>query len=223
MGQSVSSDRAIFLSAGIPDPNKSHFMGEADPASVSAVISALLYVTLGRRKLVWGGHPSITPMIWAYAEALAIDYGAWVKLYQSDFFEDDFPEETAKFENVIITPKVEGDVSASLAAMRRKMLSDTTFSAAIFVGGMRGIMDEYALFKELAPQAAILPIMSAGGAARVLGEQIGAPAAFAEQLDYVALLHEQLEIDPAEQRYATPAEQPSALADRMDDPPMPTK
>lgn len=215
MGQPVSLDGAIFLSAGVPDPNKSHFMGEADSAAISAVVSALLYVTLGRRKLVWGGHPSITPMIWAYAEALDIDYGSWVKLYQSDFFKDDFPEETAKFDNVVITPKIEGDVTASLLAMRQKMLSETKFGAAIFVGGMRGIMDEYALFKELAPQAAVLPIMSAGGAARILGEQLEAASAFSLQLDYVALLHEKLEINPNERRYARPAEQPSALADRI--------
>ncbi len=223
MGQSVSPDGAIFLSAGVPDPNKSHFMGEADPAAISAVVSALLYVTLGRRKLVWGGHPSITPMVWAYAEALEIDYGAWVKLYQSGFFKDDFPEETAKFDNVVITPKIEGDVTASLAVMRHQMLNETKFGAAIFVGGMGGIMDEYARFKELAPQAAILPIMSAGGAARILGEQLVADAAFAQQLDYVALLHERLEIDPNERRYATPAEQPSVLADRMRNPTAPSR
>src|SRR5258705_4522652 len=39
--------------------------------------------TLGRRLLVWGGHPAITPMIWAAANDMGVDYGAWVHLYQS--------------------------------------------------------------------------------------------------------------------------------------------
>lgn len=222
MGQSVNPNGAVFLSAGVPDPAKDHFMGEADTAAISAAVSALLYVTLGRRKLVWGGHPAITPMVWAYAEALDVDYGAWVKLYQSAFFEDEFPEETAKFDNVVVTPEVPKDMIASLAIMRKQMLEETTFGAAVFVGGMKGIMEEFELFKIKAPEAAILPIMTAGGAAEILGHEIDADAAFAEQRDYVALLHEQLEIDPNERRYPSPAEQPQAVVDRIKRPAAPS-
>jgi hypothetical protein len=214
----VNPNGAIFLSAGVPDPAKPHFMQEADTAAISAAVSALLYVALGRRQLVWGGHPSITPMVWAYAEAMEIDYGAWVKLYQSDLFVDDFPEETAKFNNVVVTPKVDSDLQASLAIMRRRMVEETEFGAAVFVGGMKGIMDEFELFRELAPDAAILPIMTAGGAAEILGQQIGAAAEFAEQRDYVELLYVQLGIDRNEQRYLSPAEQPSTIADRIQKP-----
>lgn len=45
-------------------------------------------------------------MVWAHAEAMGVDYAAWVKLYQSAFFEDEFPEETALFDNVVVTPEV---------------------------------------------------------------------------------------------------------------------
>lgn len=215
MGQSVNANGAIFLSAGVPDPTKPHFMQEADTAAISAAVSALLYVALGRRQLVWGGHPSITPMVWAYAEAMNIDYAAWVTLYQSDIFADDFPEETERFKNVVVTPEVDGDRAASLAIMRRRMVEETEYGAAVFVGGMQGIMEEYELFREFAPNAAILPIMTAGGAAEILGQQIGAARAFAEQRDYVLLLHDQLGIDPNERRYSSPAEQPSAIEDRI--------
>lgn len=215
MGQSVNANGAVFLSAGVPDPAAGHFLGEADSAAISAVVSALLYVTLGRRQLVWGGHPAITPMVWAHAEAMGINYGAWVKLYQSAIFEDEFPEETALFDNVVITPEVTKDIPASLAVMREKMLADTVFGAAVFVGGMKGILDEFELFRSNAPDAAILPIMSAGGAAEILGKEINADPEFAEQRDYVALLHRQLHIDPNELRYATPAEQPHVVTDRI--------
>lgn len=222
MGQSVNPSGAVFLSAGVPDPTAKHFMGEADTAAISAAVSALLYVTLGRRQLVWGGHPSITPMVWAHAEAMGVDYSAWVKLYQTDYFKDDFPEETAKFDNVVITPKVPEDQTASLVVMRQRMLDETSFGAAVFVGGMQGIMEEFDLFKVKAPDAAILPIMTAGGAAEILGQQIKADPEFAQQRDYVALLHYQLGIHPSEQRYPTPAEQPEAVADRLRRPPAPS-
>ena len=166
--------RSIFLSAGVPDPTAKHFMGEGDSAAISALVSALLFVALGRRPIVWGGHPAITPMIWAYAEALNVDYGKWVTLYQSEFFKDDFPEENARFGNVIVTQAVQGDREGSLEIMRRRMLSESKFEAAIFAGGMAGIFDEYRLFAELAAGATILPIVSTGGAAAILGEEIKA-------------------------------------------------
>lgn len=194
--------RSIFLSAGVPDPNAKHYMGEADTAAISALVSALLFVALGRRQIVWGGHPAITPMIWAYAEALNVDYGKWVTLYQSDFFKDDFPEENARFGNVIVTKAVEGDRERSLEIMRRRMLSETRFEAAIFAGGMGGIFDEYRLVNELANGAKILPIVSTGGAAAALGAEVNASSDLVDELDYVALLFDRLSIDPNESRDA---------------------
>ena len=192
--------RSIFLSAGVPDPNAKHYMGEADTAAISALVSALLFVALGRRQIVWGGHPAITPMIWAYAEALNVDYGKWVTLYQSDFFKDDFAEENARFGNVIVTKAVEGDRERSLEIMRRRMLSETRFEAAIFAGGMGGIFDEYRLVTELANGAKILPIVSTGGAAAALGAEVNASSDLVDELDYVALLFDRLSIDPNESR-----------------------
>jgi len=195
--------RSIFLSAGVPDPNAKHYMGEADTAAISALVSALLFVALGRRQIVWGGHPAITPMIWAYAEALNVDYGKWVTLYQSEFFKDDFPEENARFGNVIVTKAVEGDRERSLEIMRRRMLSETRFEAAIFAGGMGGIFDEYRLVAELAADATILPIVSTGGAAAALGAEVKASGDLVDELDYVELLFDRLSIDPNERRDAT--------------------
>ncbi len=195
--------RSIFLSAGVPDPSAKHFMGEGDTAAISALVSALLFVALGRRPIVWGGHPAITPMIWAYAEALDVDYGRWVTLYQSEFFKDDFPEENARFGNVIVTEAAKGDRERSLEIMRRRMLSESSFEAAVFAGGMGGIFDEYRLVTELAAQATILPIVSTGGAAAMLGAEIKASDDLSAELDYVALLFNRLAIDPNEPRGGT--------------------
>jgi hypothetical protein len=199
MGQ-LKHEHAIFLSAGVPDPSAPHFEGEGDSAAIAAAVGALLYVTLGRRQLVWGGHPAITPMVWAVAEAMDVKYSEWVTLYQSAIFEDEFPEETALFENVVVTEAVGTDKDASLEVMRRRMIGENGFDAAVFIGGMRGIFDEHRLFVEHAPRAKILPVMSTGGAAEKLGSEFHAAAEFSDELDYVALFHRQLGIDPNEPR-----------------------
>lgn len=196
----MRQEHAIFLSAGVPDPGKPHFMGEADIAAISAVVSALLFVALGRRPIVWGGHPAITPMVWAYAESLEVDYGQWVTLYQSAFFREDFPEENKRFENVIVTESIEGDLELSLRLMRRRMLSVNSFDAAIFAGGMRGIFEEYQMIAEFAPKAKILPIISTGGAAAKLGSDLHVAEDLSTELDYVSLLFDKLAVDPNEPR-----------------------
>lgn len=196
----MKQSHAIFLSAGVPDPSAKHFMGEGDTAAISALVSALLYVALGRRPIVWGGHPAITPMVWAYAEGLGVDYSKWVTLYQTDFFKDDFPEENGRFKNVVVTEAVIGDRERSLEVMRRRMLSESAFDAAVFVGGMGGIFDEYRLVQELAASAKILPIGSTGGAAAALASEVTVDRDLSEELDYVALLFDQLAIDLNEPR-----------------------
>lgn len=199
MGQ-LRRDQAVFLSAGVPHAAAPHFEGEGDTAAIAAAIGALLYVTLGRRQLVWGGQSAITPMVWAYAEAMNVAYADWVTLYQSDFFEDEFPKETALFQNVVLTEAVQGDRDASLDVMRRRMLGETSFGAAVFIGGMRGLFDEHKLISQYAPDAKILPVISTGGAAEKIGRMLDADASFAHELDYVALFHHQLGIDPSEPR-----------------------
>lgn len=217
MGQ-LKSEAAVFLSAGVPDPAAPHFIGEGDVVAISAAVAALLEVTLGRRKLVWGGHPAITPMVWAFAESMGVDYGEWVLLYQSLRFEDEFPEETALFNNVVFTERVGDDIGANLAVMRGLMIEENHFEAAVFIGGMQGIVDEYHIFSERAPNAIILPVASTGGGARVLNKMLGGDPALTGNLDYVQLLYERLSIDPNERRYATPTEQPAEVAARIEIP-----
>lgn len=214
MGQ-LNPSGAVFLSASVPDPAAEHFVLPGDPAAISAAVSALLYVTLGRRRLVWGGHPAITPMVWSVAEAMGVDYGAWVTLYQSLIFEDEFPNETARFQNVILTKAVGSDRALSLAVMRERMISETDFCAAVFIGGMRGLQDELALLKEVQRDVRIIPIASTGGAAQLIAEQERADSVLADELDYVALIYAQLGIDPNERRYRTLDEQPADIVARI--------
>ena len=201
---------AIFLSAGVPDPQRGpEYAATADTVAITAAVSALVYVVLGRRPLVWGGHPAITPMVAIVADEIGVDYGAWVRLYQSRFFEDEFPEDNARFHNVTYIDKVDGDREKSLLAMRESMFSQHIFKAAVFVGGMGGILDEFTLFRRLQPRADIVPVVSTGGATRRVGEQVSQLSPdLKDDLDYIALFHRHLGISVREERFRRPEDQP---------------
>lgn len=208
---------AIFLSAGVPDPRRSpEHARTADAVAIQAAVSALLFVTLGRRPLVWGGQPGITPMVWVVAQDMGLDYGRWVQLYQSQYFKDEYPEDNERFQNVTFTDSINNSREESLRAMRETMFREHNFSAAVFIGGMNGIIEEYELFQQFQPDAQILPITSTGGATLEVAKATGVRGAdLADDLDYVSLFHRHLGILEQEERYPRPSDQPAALEDRL--------
>lgn len=82
----------IFLSASVPVVGRGNYFESADPFLIQMAVRELLTLALGRRRIVWGGHPAITPMVWAVCEDLGVPYSNAVVLYQSRFFEEIFPE-----------------------------------------------------------------------------------------------------------------------------------
>lgn len=206
-------DDAIFLSASVPDPKRSpEYAKTADPVAINAAVSALVHVTLGRRLLIWGGHPAITPMIWAVAEEMGVNYGRWVRLYQSRFFKDEYPEDNVRFQNVTYTTAVSNDRDMSLRKMREQMFSENRFAAGVFIGGMKGIVEEFELFRKLQPNAVVVPVISTGGAALRVAERLGKIAPdLLNDLDYVSFFHRHLKISVREERYKQPENQPSEV------------
>jgi hypothetical protein len=85
--------------------------------------------------------------------------------------------------------------------MRERILWKDEFAAAVFVRGMCGIIDEHRMFVERAPDAVIVPVASAGGAAAILAREIGADPALLTSLDLRRTLHAHLGIDPTEARF----------------------
>lgn len=212
----MNANASIFLSASVPDPLRAPRYAEtADSVAIASAVGALVHVVLGRRRLVWGGHPAITPMVYSVAEGLGVDYSQWVSLYQSKYFEDRYPEDNDKFKNVTYTPRA-NTREESLTLMRVQMLADNAFGAGIFIGGMEGIIEEFHLFCDMKPEATVLPIMSTGGAVRDIGAELKDVCSdFASDLDYVALFHRHLDIPAAEKRYSRPSEQPRDLKERL--------
>lgn len=158
----------IFLSASIPlkerDPK---YFDSADIIAIRDSVIALATVVLPNHRLIWGGHPSITPIIYYVMERLGLKVQDHVLLYQSKFFEKFFPEDNNKFENVILTENTD-EVESSKLLMRTRMFSENHFVSGIFIGGMEGIEDEFKLFREFHPKALILPISSTGAASQIV-------------------------------------------------------
>lgn len=160
----------VFLSASIPYPDRDKkFYDTADIVSIRDSVRALATVVIPEAHLVWGGHPSITPLIRFVMDKMNADLKKHVTLYQSLFFEEDFLPDNFAFENIVLTEK-KNNRYESLKLMRSKLINDNDFKVGIFIGGMEGINEEYLMFKVKHSNALILPIASTGAAAKILYE-----------------------------------------------------
>ena len=174
----------IFLSASIPCRERAaKYWTAATFPRITAAVRGLLVSALPRVPIVFGGHPAITPMVWRTVEGLGQEAQERVMLYQSDWYKERFVPEVYKFSKVHLTIKRE-TLESSLSELRREMLSpdrkerlawiigEAAYSAGVFIGGMEGIEDEYALFCQTYPGIPAYPIASTGGASSVVFEEI---------------------------------------------------
>lgn len=167
--------KKIFLSASIPIESRDKIYYEnADIISIRDSIRAITSIIYPNYHLVWGGHPSITPLIRTILEKLGVNIQNHVTLYQSEYFKNNFPDDNVFFENLYLTPAGETQ-EISINIMRKAMLTDNNFVAGIFIGGMEGILDEYELFKKFNQEAIVLPVASTGGASSFLYDKIFEP------------------------------------------------
>lgn len=181
---------AIFLSASVPIAGRGHYHETANPFLIQCAVRELVISVIRTHRIVWGGHPSITPMIWSICEDLNVNYADSVVLYQSRFFKDRFPEETARFDNVVFTDAVTGDREASLFIMRQTMLAREDLIGAVLIGGMDGVEAELAMFQHYHPNAFIVPVAAAGGAARDIAlRAAGGRHVDVDDVDFASLFH----------------------------------
>lgn len=158
----------LFLSASVPKPGR-EFYGTEDVIAIRDAVIALTSTVLANPEyhLIWGGHPSITPLITLVLDRYGLKMSDRVTLYQSEWYRDRFPSENKDVGIRVITEKLETE-AVSLALMRKKMIKDNDFKVAVFIGGMGGVFKEYELFRECHPDALVLPIASTGAAAKGL-------------------------------------------------------
>jgi len=168
--------RNIFLSASIPLPERDpKYIDSADIIAIRDAVIALVDVVLPKFRLIWGGHPSITPLVNRVVQKREKEgenlIQKHVKLYQSLYFEDYFPDDNNKFENVTLVEST-GERESSLLAMRKAIFNSGDFYAGVFLGGMNGVEDEFELFREYHPTAKLLPVASTGAASKIIYEEM---------------------------------------------------
>lgn len=175
------SGSAVLLSAGVPDadrwPDKFDAFEITD--AVSAVARAVLWAN---GTLVTASWPTIAPLLLHIAAEEADDCHGRVVAYRSQAFEPISPKQArlhgwTKAGAIVHTKRV-GDepadpVSApdSILRMRSQMMAKTRPTAMILIGGGRGMYGEYALFRDLCPDAPIYAFGHPGGAAGMLVDQ----------------------------------------------------
>ena len=163
---------SVFLSASIPLPHgHPKYLEAADDVAIRDSIRAVVRVVAPGGKIVFGGHPEVTPLVRRLVRGMTLGARKHVILYQSLFFKTQFPREVSEFEEVRFTDAVDGELDASLARMRVAMISAHNFDAAVFLGGMEGVELEYDIFRRLHPNKPAYPVASAGAAARILFEK----------------------------------------------------
>jgi len=195
-------DRTVFLSASFPSRERApHFFETADPNEITqALVAACRAVLSAEGRIVFGGHPSVTPLVMMVAEEyLPQELNARMRLrrenqsrviaYQSDAFRSYLPDSTRQLGEWGLgelrwtkgggdVPKfsprgtvVAGSADQSLELMRTQMLKETKPIAAIFIGGMEGIHAESELFRSLCKDRPLYFIGGPGGAALELAEK----------------------------------------------------
>ena len=161
----------LFLSASVPVAGRADgkYLATADIIAIRDAVIALASVVLPHYHLIWGGHPSITPLIANVLRHSDNEVNSSVTVYQSGYFVKEFPEENKDVEHIVVTESL-GDRGNSLELMRRRMVIENDFAAAVFIGGMEGVEDEYKMFVENHPDAKVFPVASTGAAALILYE-----------------------------------------------------
>lgn len=158
----------VLLSASVPDEIARTPEAQGVYELVAAIVRALFDLDV---PLVFGGHPTITPLVHRLAREREVAAPP-IELFQLERFRADAPPETF---DVAVFPQVHwlgdpsADTAADLANLRSPMIA--LARAAIFVGGKTtgfsgakpGIRDEFERFRASQPDAPVYLVGAAGG------------------------------------------------------------
>ena len=178
-------NRFVFLSASYPARK---YKDLADSQEIASAVKALVKTVFhAHGKIVFGGHPSISPLVLMMAR----EFGQCgrIEIYQSEVFDETISKATTRLQaeeygKIIRIPIDVGerarlganpnpaDFPKSLTLMREAMLSQarTNPAAAVFIGGDTGLFEERTLFSVKVQGAPMYPVGAPGGAAREMAE-----------------------------------------------------
>ena len=174
----------VFLSASFPSGDRGKKFEPYSAGAIADAVSAVVRAVLRNEgKLLFGGHPTITPMVLLIGCELEVQDA--VDVFQSKWFEGSITEETHRLTESgvgeIHWTEKRDTLPDSLELMREEMFSFGQPAGAVFVGGMEGIPDEHEMFGRRWPGVPRVPLAAPGGAAANL-EIEGLPEELAEQV-----------------------------------------
>jgi hypothetical protein len=157
----------VLLSAGVPQSLAAGPRAQQVYTALAALVRSLL---AAGAHLVFGGHPTVTPLV--HRAATRVGGGGGITLYQLQRFRDQAPAEVddaAIFTDVRWMGDGQGDMDQALGAMRDAMAAQAR--AAVFVGGktqgfagsLPGKRDELQRFRACHPQGPVYLIGMLGG------------------------------------------------------------
>jgi hypothetical protein len=191
---------SVFLSASVPLPPPSRherYFKTADQIAIRDSIRALVSAVIPPGSIVFGGHPAITPMVRLLVLNKGLLVAPHIFLFQSRFFEKDFPAEVRDFENLVVVDAVSEDQERNLRVMREVMIASQDFAAGVFIGGMEGVEEEFEMFRAMHPKKPAYPIASTGAAALSLFERyMPERRELLDDLRYLSLFRRLLGIEP---------------------------
>ena len=158
----------VFLSASFPSGERGEKFQPFDAAAVADAVSAIVRAVLvSEGKLLFGGHPTITPLVLMIGAELRVRRA--VDVFQSEWFRDEVTPATWSIQGSDVgsihwTPRLSSR-DDSLREMRKCMFEFVRPAGAVFVGGMEGILDEHKYFGDVLPDVPRIPIAGPGGAA----------------------------------------------------------
>ncbi len=190
----------ILLSASVPSDKRNERFTKIKNAQIQieeAVIGLSRNIFQAGGKIIFGGHPSISPLVAMVATEYEINKEIEnirrnergekrITIFQSKAYEAVIPKETTSlfdlgYSDIIWTdvkggeefnPKIQKTAQChkSLDFMRREMMKGK-IDALVCIGGMEGVELEFALFRELHPTKPIFILKSTGGASENLAAE----------------------------------------------------
>ena len=161
-------DVVVFLSASVPNREGFKKVPDAPFLIEQAVVSLARGVFSEGGQIVFGAHPSISPLVASVASEYRLagspDEIKPVVIYQSEAFTEVLPKDTSDMfrfgfaeliwtearggEKYILKEPASRSCPQSLRHMRERMIRETKPRIMVVVGGMEGVFEEVDLFSD---------------------------------------------------------------------------
>lgn len=178
----------LFISASFPASDRSpEYLETANSFRITdATISAARAIFGAAGGVLFGGHPTISPLILSVGRDFLSDFEGkqrpYVLIYQSKFFEHSIPDETQAMVRegigqIVWVEAVPGNREESLYRLRLAMLERQPVGG-IFIGGMEGVYregdtkSEFYMFRDICKRRPAYPVGTTGGASEILLQKL---------------------------------------------------